>query len=80
MGKNLNKILYDLNIDIFELEMLSVNKIKNIYYDKWVNSVNGLCVIHSQYIYDFCMMKERIYLSNQDKHECEFFIRFFCTL
>ena len=80
MGKNLNQILYELNLDIFELEMLSPNKLKNMYYDKWITSVNNLYLIHSKFIYDLCMMKERVFLSNQYRHECEFFIRFFCTL
>ena len=80
MGNNLNQILYDLDVDIFELEMLSLNKIKKMYYDKWLSSVNGLYLIHSKYIYDLCMMKEKIVSNNQYIHECEFFIRFFCTL
>ena len=80
MGKNLNQILFDLNVDIFELEMLSLQKIKKMYYDKWLSSVNGLYIIHSKYIYDLCMVKERVFFSNQYKQECEFFIRFFCTL
>ena len=80
MSKNLNQILYELNLDIFELEMLSPNKLKNMYYDKWITGVNNLYLIHSKFIYDLCMMKERVFLSNQYRHECEFFIRFFCTL
>ena len=80
MGKNLNQVLYDLNVDIFELEMLSLQKIKNMYYDKWLSSVNGLYIIHSNCIYDLCMMKEKVFFNNQYKQECEFLIRFFCTL
>ena len=80
MGKNLNQILYELDLDMFELDMLSPNKIKNMYYDKWITSVNNLYLIHSKFIYDLCMMKERVFFSNQYRHECEFFIRFFCTL
>ena len=80
MGKNVNQILYDLNLDIYELEMLSLNKIKNMYYQKWISGVNDLYVIHSKCIYDLSMLKEKVYYSNQFKHECDFFIRFFCTL
>ena len=61
MGKNLNQVLYDLNVDIFELEMLSLQKIKNMYYDKWLSSVNGLYIIHSKCIYDLCIMKEKVF-------------------
>ena len=80
MGKNVNQILYDLNLDICELEMLYLNKIKNMYYQKWISDVNGLYVVHSKCIYDLCMMKEKVSYSSQYKNECEFFIRFFCTL
>ena len=77
MGKNLNQILDELDLDMFELDMLSPNKLKNMYYDKWITSVNNLYLIHSKFIYDLCMMKERVFFSNQYRHECEFFIRFF---
>ena len=80
MSNNLNRILFDLNVDIFELELLSLNKIKKLYYDKWLNNVNPLYLIHSKYIYDLCLMKEKVFLSNQYVQECEFFIRFFSTL
>ena len=80
MGNNLNRILYDLDVDIYELEKLSLNKIKKLYYDKWFSSVNVLYFIHSKYIYDLCMMKEKVFLNNQYVNECDFFIRFFCTL
>ena len=80
MGNNLNRILYDLDVDIFELEKISLNKIKKMYYDKWFSSVNDLYIIHSKYIYDLCMMKEKVFFNKQYVKECEFFIRFFCTL
>ena len=80
MGSNLNQILYDLDIDIAELDTISLNMIKKIYYNKWVSNVNHLYLINSKYIYDLCMMKEKIFLSNQYVHECEFYIRFFCTI
>ena len=35
MSNNLNQILYDLNIDMFELEMLTLNKIKNMFQFIW---------------------------------------------
>ena len=59
MGNNLNRILYDLDVDILELELLSLNKINKMYYDKWLSSVNGLYLMHSKYIYDLCMHDER---------------------
>ena len=48
MGKNVNKILYDLKLDLYELEMLFLNKIKSMYYQKWISGVNGLYVTHSK--------------------------------
>ena len=80
MSNNLNHILSDLDLDIFELKMLSYNKIKKLYHDKWLNSVSGLYKVHSKYIYDLCTMKERVFFNNRFIHECDFFIKFFCTL
>ena len=61
MSNNLNQILCDLNLDMFELEMLSLNKFKNMLYDKWLSSVKGLYLIHSKYIHELCMMKGKFF-------------------
>ena len=47
MGSNLNQILYDLDIDIAELDTISLNMIKKIYYNKWVSNVNDLYLMNS---------------------------------
>ena len=80
MSNNLNQILYDLDIDIVELDTFSLYKIKKMYYNKWVNNVNPLYLINYKYVFDLCMMKEKIFLSNQYVNECEFYIRYFCTV
>ena len=80
MSNNLNQILYDLDIDIVELNTFSLYKIKKMYYNKWVNNVNPLYLINYKYVFDLCMMKEKIFLSNQYVNECEFYIRYFCTV
>ena len=80
MSNNLNQILYDLDIDIVELDTFSLYKIKKMYYNKWVNNVNHLYLINYKYVYDLCIMKEKVFLSNQNLDECEFYIRYFCTL
>ena len=79
MSNNLNQILYDLNVDLYELEMLSLNKVKKLYHDNWLNNVNGLYLVHSKFIYDLCMMKERFFFNDRCLYECDFFIKFFCT-
>ena len=80
ISNKLNQILSDLNLDVFELQMLSQNKIKKMYHDKWLSSVNDLYIIHSKYIYELCMMKDKFFFSNRCIHECEFFIKFFCII
>ena len=79
MSNNLNQILYDLNVDLCELEMLSLNKVKKLYHDNWLNNVNDLYLIHSKFIYDLCMMKEKFFFDARCLYECDFFIKFFCT-
>ena len=80
MGNNLNQILYDLDVDILELNTFSLNKIKKMYYSGWVSNVNYLYLVHSKYIYDLCLMKERVFLNSRCVQECDFYIRFFSTL
>ena len=80
MGNNLNQILYDLDVDILELNTFSLNKIKKMYYSGWVSNVNYLYLVHSKYIYDLCLMKEKVFLNSRCVQECDFYIRFFSTL
>lgn len=80
MGNNLNQILYDLDVDILELNTFSLNKIKKMYYSGWVSNVNYLYLVHSKYIYDLCLLKERVFLNSRCVQECDFYIRFFSTL
>ena len=80
MGNNLNQILYDLDVDILELNAFSLNKIKKMYYSGWVSNVNYLYLVHSKYIYDLCLLKERVFLNSRCVQECDFYIRFFSTL
>ena len=74
MGNNLNRILYDIDVDILELEVLSLVKIKKMLYDKWLSSVNYLYLIHFKYINELCMMKEKVFLNNQYVQESQFFL------
>ena len=75
MSNNLNQILYDLDVDLSELEMLSINKIKNLYHANWLNKVNGLYLVHSKFVYDLCMMKEKYFFNNRFLYECDFFYK-----
>ena len=80
MCRNVNQILYDLNIDNLNLQMYSVNYIKELYCKKWLSSVNENYIIQANCINDLCVMKERVIPSNLNAHECDFLIRFLCTL
>ena len=77
MSSNLNQILYDLNLDIFEIEFLTLKQIKELYNDKWLKEINNLYPIHARLIYDISMFKERILLNKQERQECDYFIHFF---
>ena len=80
MCRNLNQILYDLNIDNTNLQMYSVNYMKELYCKKWLNNVNENYIIQSKCINDLCMMKEGFLQSNLNEQECDFLIRFLCTI
>ena len=80
MSNNLNQILYDLDLDIHELEKVSLSQIKKLYHAKWIANINNLYPVHSKFIYDLCMLKEKAFLSKDDILECDFYIKFFCTL
>ena len=80
MCRNVNQILYDLNIDNLNLQMYSVNHMKELYCKIWLSFVNENYIIQANCIKDLCMMKEGVLPINVDVHECDFLIRFLCTL
>ena len=80
MCRNVNQILYDLNIDNLNLQMYSVNHMKELYCKKWLSSVNENYIIQANCIKELCMMKERVLPINVDVQECDFLIRFLCTV
>ena len=80
MSSNICQILYDLNIDLQELELLSLKDIKEMYYNKWYTNVNNQYLIHSKVIYDLIMMKEGMYFSVFDNFQCDLIINFLSTL
>ena len=80
MSSNICQILYDLNIDMQELEFLSLKDVKEMYYNKWYTNVNNQYLVHSKVIYDLIMMKEGIYFSVFENFQCDLIINFLSTL
>ena len=80
MCRNVNHFLYDLNIDNLNLQMYSVNHMKELYCKKWLSSVNKNYIIQANCIKDLCKMKEGVLPPNLNVQECDFLIRFLCTL
>ena len=80
MSSNFNRILYDLNMDACELAELSLKKVKDMYYSKWLNSVDNQYLIHSKVINELIMMKEGIFYRDFDSFQCDLIINFLCTL
>ena len=80
MCRNVNQILYDLNIDNLNLQMYSVNHMKELYCKKWLSSLNKNHITQANCIKDLCKMKEGVLPSNLNVHECDFLIRFLCII
>ena len=80
MSNTFNQILFDLNMDIHELSVLSLQNIKELYYNKWLNSVDIQYITHSRVIRELIMMKEGVAYREFDNIQCNFIINFLCTL
>ena len=80
MSRNFNKILYDLNVDTYELAQLSLENVKALYYNKWFNNVDNQYLIHSKVISELILMKEGIFYKDLDSFQCDLIINFLCTL
>ena len=80
MSKNLNRILYDINLEIHQLAELNLNDVRKMYYNKWLDNVNNQYLIHSKVIKDLIMMKEGLIQRDFDNVQCDFIINFLCTL
>ena len=80
MSSNFNRILYDLNIDVCELAKLSLKSVKDMYHNKWLNSVDNQYLIHSNVINELIKMKEGIFYRELDSFQCDLIINFLCTL
>ena len=80
MSKNLREIMFDLNLDLYEIMNLSENKIKQLYYDKWLNGVDEQTIAHAKVIIDLSLMKDHIYVNDLDVYQCDMIIKFLCTL
>ena len=80
MSSNFNRILCDLNMDACELAELSLKNVKDMYYNKWLNSVDNQYLIHSKVINEVIMMKEGIFYKDLDIFQCDLLINFLCTL
>ena len=80
MSSNFNRILCDLNMDACELTKLSLKNVKDMYYNKWLNSVDNQYLIHSKVINEVIMMKEGIFYKDLDSFQCDLIINFLCTL
>ena len=80
MSKNLREIMYDLNLDVDEIMTVSEFKVKQLYYDKWLNGVDAQTVAHANVIVDLSLMKDQIYVNDLDVYQCDLIINFLCTL
>ena len=80
MSKNLIEIMYDLNLDVDEIMNVSEVKVKQLYYDKWLNGVDAQTVAHANVIVDLSLMKDQIYVNDLDVYQCDLIINFLCTL
>ena len=80
MSKNLNMVLQELDLDISELQNVSIGSIKNMYYQHWLSSINAQYKSHSSVIHELCMIRDGILLSDLEPDMINFMIQFLCTV
>ena len=80
MSKNLNMVLQELNLDISELQNVSIGYIKKLYYQHWLSSINVQYKSHSSVIHELCMIRDGILVSDLEPDMIHLMIQFLCTL
>ena len=76
ISSNFNRILYDLNLEACELAGYSLNYVKDMYYDKWLNNVDNQYMVHSKVIKELIMMKEGFFSRVLETLQCDLVVNF----
>ena len=80
MGKNINHLLNKYDIVADDIISLSKHKVKEIWYSKWLSSVNVEYPIYAEIIKDMIVMREGICTKVFLNEDCKFIIDFCCII
>ena len=80
LGKNMTHIMHKYELDIDNIVSFSKCKVKEICYNKWVDSVNAEYPIYAKIIREMIMMKEERYKREFYDNECDLIIDFCCLI
>ena len=80
MGRNMSHIFNKYNLSIDDIRSLSKANINRHCYSKWITEVVDEYPIYAGIIRDMFMMKEERCIRTLSNDDCNFVIRFLCTI
>ena len=80
MGRNMTHLKYKYDLQMEEFISLTKNKISFHCYTKWLANISDEYTIYASIIQDMLMMKEERCHRTFSDDECDFIIKFLCTI
>ena len=80
LGKNITHLVHKYNIPVEDLTLLPKQRVKYIFYNKWITGVNIQYPMYASIIKDMVMMREGKCTRVLSNDACKCIIDFCCTI
>ena len=80
LGRNMTYLIHKYELQVDDMLTLSRNKIKEHFYNKWINLIKEEYITYSLIIKEMIMMKENRTVRLFSDTDCNFIIDFLCTI
>ena len=78
-GNNIRNLRRKYDLTTEELINISMNEIKNRFYNKWLDSLNDNTIYSAVMARELSLMKDGIYFNIFNEDQNKFLINFLCT-
>lgn len=79
LNKNINQIMYEMNIDFNEFQKMSFDDLKRSYKYAWLRTISDLTYDHAIFILELCLIRDNLNSMNLNYNECTEIINYLCT-
>ena len=79
LNKNINQIMYEMNIDFNEFQKMSFDELKRSYKYSWLRTISDLTYDHAIFISKLCLIRDNLNSTNLNHNECTEIINSLCT-